>query len=323
MVATDAHLRLIPCHVVHAVGYRLANRIAQKIVDAHPLRGAARLPFPPGILEPGFPFSLSRSAPLYTKRPSARAGCVRGPCFKLPTQSRSRSSSRTGGCWNASTPSGISLCPEWLHVVSSLLILLVTRPSAALPICRQPVRVHGTPVGRRGRGRSSPPGQRPVARSSRPALSPPGGGSGTGSVLLHYFSTNRVDSRGLRWIPVDSTAANKRLTSTVLDHKLRVVSQLPKHGRTGSTPAAFTAIEPCSPSRIRPVGRKSRNPPEPISTGRRRGPTSGIRVRARVRSAAALPRRRARVFCPAVIRPVPGSVGSVTRFFLRNQRPCR
>ena len=152
---------------------------------------------------------------------------------------------------------------------------------------------------------------------------PPLGGSGTGSFLLHYFSTNRVDSRGLRWIPVDSTAANKRLTSNVLDHKLRVVSQLPKHARTGSTPAAFTAIEPCSPSRIRLVGRKSRNPPEPTSTGRRRGPTSGIRVRARVRSAAALPRRRARVFRPAVIRPVPGSVGSVTRFFLRNQRLCR
>ena len=65
---------------------------------------------------------------------------------------------------------------------------------------------------------------------------PPLGGSGTGSLLLHYFSTNRVDSRGLRWIPVDSTAADKRLTSNVLDHKLRVVSQLSKHGRTGSTP---------------------------------------------------------------------------------------
>ena len=147
--------------------------------------------------------------------------------------------------------------------------------------------------------------------------------AGTGSRLLHYFSTTRVDSGGLRWNPVDSMAADKRLTLNVLDHKLRIVSQLQKHARTGSTPAAFTAIEPCSPSRIRPVGRKSRNPPEPISTGRRRGPTSGIRVRARVRSAAALPRRRARVFRPAVIRPVPGSVGSVTRFFLRNQRPCR
>ena len=53
---------------------------------------------------------------------------------------------------------------------------------------------------------------------------PPLGGSGTGSFLLHHFSTNRVDSRGLRWIPVDSTAANKRLTSNVLDHNLRVVS---------------------------------------------------------------------------------------------------
>ena len=30
------------------------------------------------------------------------------------------------------------------------------------------------------------------------------------------------------------------LKSNVLDHKLRVVSQLPKHGRTGSTPAAST-----------------------------------------------------------------------------------
>ena len=56
--------------------------------------------------------------------------------------------------------------------------------------------------------------------------------------LLQYFSTNRVDSRGLRWIPVDSTAADKRLTSNVLDHKLRVVSQLPKHARTGSCPSA-------------------------------------------------------------------------------------
>ena len=72
------------------------------------------------------------------------------------------------------------------------------------------------------------------------AAAPTLGGSGTGSFLLHYFSTNRVDSRGLRWIPVDSTAANKRLPSNVLDHKLRVVSQLPKHGRTGSTPAAST-----------------------------------------------------------------------------------
>ena len=69
-------------------------------------------------------------------------------------------------------------------------------------------------------------------------LHPPSGGSGTGSRLLHYFSMNRVDSRGLRWIPVDSTAANKRLTSNVLDHKLRIVSQLQKHARTGSTPAA-------------------------------------------------------------------------------------
>ena len=40
---------------------------------------------------------------------------------------------------------------------------------------------------------------------------PPGGGAGTGSRLLHYFSMNRVDSRGLQWTPVDSTGANKRL----------------------------------------------------------------------------------------------------------------
>ena len=71
-------------------------------------------------------------------------------------------------------------------------------------------------------------------------LHPPPGGSGTGSRLLHYFSTNRVDSRGLRWIPVDSAAADKRLTSNVFDHKLRVVSELPKHARTGSTPCAST-----------------------------------------------------------------------------------
>ena len=69
-------------------------------------------------------------------------------------------------------------------------------------------------------------------------LHPPPGGSGTGSRLLHYFSTNRVDSRGLRRTPVDSTAADKRLHSNVLNHKLRIVSQLPKHARTGSTPAA-------------------------------------------------------------------------------------
>ena len=72
-------------------------------------------------------------------------------------------------------------------------------------------------------------------------LHPPPGGSGTGSRLLHYFSMNRVDSRGLRWNPVDSTAGDKRLTSNVLDHKLRVVSQLRKHGRTGSTPCASAA----------------------------------------------------------------------------------
>ena len=47
-------------------------------------------------------------------------------------------------------------------------------------------------------------------------LHPPPGGSGTGSLLLHYFSTNRVDSRGLRRTPVDSTAADKRLHSNVL-----------------------------------------------------------------------------------------------------------
>jgi hypothetical protein len=37
--------------------------------------------------QPGFPFWPSRSAPLYTKRPSAWAGCVRGPFVRLPTPS--------------------------------------------------------------------------------------------------------------------------------------------------------------------------------------------------------------------------------------------
>ena len=73
-------------------------------------------------------------------------------------------------------------------------------------------------------------------------LHSPPGGSGTGSRLLHYFSTNRVDSRGLRWNPVDSTAADKRLHSNVLNHKLRIASQLQKHVRTGSTPAASTIL---------------------------------------------------------------------------------
>ena len=61
-------------------------------------------------------------------------------------------------------------------------------------------------------------------RRRDPHQSPLDGGSGTGSLLLHSFSTNRVDSRGLRWTPVDSTAANKRLTLNVLDHKPRDVS---------------------------------------------------------------------------------------------------
>ena len=79
-------------------------------------------------------------------------------------------------------------------------------------------------------------------------LHPPPGGSGTGSLLLHYFSTNRVDSRGLRRTPVDSTAADKRLHSNVLNHKLRIVSQLPKHARTGSTPAASKAACDSAPA---------------------------------------------------------------------------
>ena len=37
--------------------------------------------------KPGFPFWSSRSAPLYIQRPSAWAGCVRGPFFRLPTPS--------------------------------------------------------------------------------------------------------------------------------------------------------------------------------------------------------------------------------------------
>ena len=50
-----------------------------------------------------------------------------------------------------------------------------------------------------------------------------------------FLSTNWVDSRGLGRISVDSTDADKRLTSNVLDHKLRVVNQLPKHAQMGST----------------------------------------------------------------------------------------
>ena len=73
-------------------------------------------------------------------------------------------------------------------------------------------------------------------------LHPPPGGSGPGSLLLHYFSTNRVDSRGLRLTPVDSTAADKRLHSNALNHKLRIVSQLQKHARTGSTPCASPIV---------------------------------------------------------------------------------
>ena len=42
-------------------------------------------------LHPGFPFWPSRSAPLYIKRPSAWAGCVRGPFFRLPTPSGTES----------------------------------------------------------------------------------------------------------------------------------------------------------------------------------------------------------------------------------------
>ena len=86
-------------------------------------------------------------------------------------------------------------------------------------------------------------------------LHPPPGGSGTGSLLLHYFSTNRVDSRGLRRTPVDSTAADKRLHSNVLDHKLRVVSHLPKHARTGSTPCppGCSSFLGCRRRAVRPL----------------------------------------------------------------------
>ena len=70
-------------------------------------------------------------------------------------------------------------------------------------------------------------------RRRDPHQSPLDGGSGTGSLLLHYFSTNRVDSRGLRRTPVDSTAADKRLHSNVLNHKLRIVSQLQKTRSNG------------------------------------------------------------------------------------------
>ena len=57
--------------------------------------------------------------------------------------------------------------------------------------------------------------------------------------LYFAFSSVQVGDRVAIWCrrtPVDSAAADKRLHSNVLNHKLRIVSQLPKHGRTGSTP---------------------------------------------------------------------------------------
>ena len=58
--------------------------------------------------------------------------------------------------------------------------------------------------------------------------------------------------------PVDSAAADKRLTSNVLDHKLRVISQLPKHGRMGSTLSIYRldrfrlCIQHCQDVNVRP-----------------------------------------------------------------------
>ena len=54
-----------------------------------------------------------------------------------------------------------------------------------------------------------------------------------------HFSTNRVDSRGLRRTPVDSTAADKRLHSNVLNRKLRIVSHLPKYRSNGFDSRCF------------------------------------------------------------------------------------
>src|ERR1035437_6278261 len=61
---------------------------------------------------PGISILASRSAPLYTKRPSAWAGCVRGSCFQLPTPSaaftlRSHMPEATG-CQGISCVSGTS-----------------------------------------------------------------------------------------------------------------------------------------------------------------------------------------------------------------------
>ena len=100
-------------------------------------------------------------------------------------------------------------------------------------------------MGRPVAGRRWQDGAEGPVKEAKPHQPP--GGSGTGSRLLHYFSTTRVDSRGLRGTPVDSTAADKRLTSNVLDDKLRVVSELPKHARTGSTPCASTTATECFP----------------------------------------------------------------------------
>ena len=74
----------------------------------------------------GFPFWPSQSAQLYTKRSSASAGCVRGPCFKLPTRCAGftvHSAVELTGSGSGRVPghfSAISEFPKWRKYLISL-----------------------------------------------------------------------------------------------------------------------------------------------------------------------------------------------------------
>jgi hypothetical protein len=81
------------------------------------------------LLKAGISILASRSAPLYTKRPSAWAGCVRGSCFQLPTPSaaftlRSHMPEATG-C------QGISWTPLPCCALSSPAVLRSARRTSA------------------------------------------------------------------------------------------------------------------------------------------------------------------------------------------------
>ena len=60
VVAADADPGFVARHVVDAVRNRLADRVAGKVVDAHPLGLAGRLPLAPAILEIADQFLLLR-----------------------------------------------------------------------------------------------------------------------------------------------------------------------------------------------------------------------------------------------------------------------